>query len=321
MTARSSRRARGLQAALVSLLLTTATGAAAKPALIFTDSLDDAVVRVRPDGTGVQPLVTSGLTTPVDVAIDETAGRIYISDRSDQRIYRANADGSAIETILSGFRPQGIAIDSVDGKIYFTDRTANSVRRANLDGSAAETLVAGLGDPWGIALDLVADKIYWTDPENDTIQRADLDGSNVENVLALAPGNPVPNGIAVDPAEGRIYWSDLTSPFTISRADLDGTDSAVLVSGERGNDIALDPAGGFLYWANAQTGRLMRATLAGGDVTPILENLRAPLGIDFGDDGLAASARAVPAVPPFAIGLAAIVFTALAGRRLGGKRA
>ena len=75
----------------------------------------------------------------------------------NDKIQRANLDGSNVETLLTFENflrvPRGIALDVAGGKMYWTDATRDRIRRANLDGSSPEALVtSGLVNPQGIAL-------------------------------------------------------------------------------------------------------------------------------------------------------------------------
>lgn len=106
-------------------------------------------------------------------------------------------------------------------------------------------------------------KLYWPDTSFEKIQRANPDGSNVEDlILASAPG-----GVAIDPVGGRIYWTRQVVSPSIHRANLDGSNEEVIVSGavDAGGfpyHIALDLAGGWVYWTALSDG-IYRARLDG----------------------------------------------------------
>ena len=127
------------------------------------------------------------------------------------------------------------------GISHFSD--GGIIQRSNLDGSEVETLVAGLGDPEDITLDLVAGKMYWI--------------------------------------EGRVspeWWGDPDGK--ILRADLDGSNSEVLITGlERPVEIALDVVEGKLYWTDKQGGSIHRAALDSGNVEEVVTGLVRPVGI------------------------------------------
>jgi DNA-binding beta-propeller fold protein YncE len=109
------------------------------------------IQRANLDGTDVEDLVP-GSSFFEGIALDLTGNKIYWTDEFSAKIWRANLDGSATESIVSFGSPEGIAIDVVDGKMYWTDDEGGGILRANLDGSDISVLVTGLGGPGGIAL-------------------------------------------------------------------------------------------------------------------------------------------------------------------------
>ena len=111
----------------------------------------------------------------------------------ESEIWRANLDGSNIETLVTGLdnRLKSLALDVTEGKIYWTEifvsrfGSRSDIRRANVDGSNIETLItidntSGLR---GITLDVAGGKMYWT-RKSGKIQRANLDGSNIETLVS-----------------------------------------------------------------------------------------------------------------------------------------
>ena len=170
--------------------------------LYWTDSNRSAskIQRANLDGSGVEDLVTSGLTFPRGLALDVAGGKMYWANSGADKIQRANLNGSNVEDLVtSGLNsPTGIALDVAGGKMYWTDRGADKIQRANLNGSNVEDLVtSGLNSPTGIALDVAGGKMYWTDAGTNKVQRANLNGSNVEDRVTSANGLVDPSGVAV----------------------------------------------------------------------------------------------------------------------------
>ncbi|MEM1270286.1 MAG: starch-binding protein [Bacteroidota bacterium] len=225
------------------------------------------ISRVPAGGTGVQDLVTSGLSNAETSALDASAGKLYWTNRSNGKIQRANLDGSGVEDVLTGLsQPTGIALDPARGKLYWTARALNSkIQRANLDGTGIEDLVTAPSGAsyFAITLDLVNAKIYWTDFGLERIMRANLDGSDEETVVS-GNGIMTPFGIALDPIRERIYWSDL-SANTIRRVRYDGSNIEPLFSNLSGAEsIAFDQQRSQLYWVESGSDAVYRAqTLIG----------------------------------------------------------
>ena len=218
----------------------------------------------------IETLVDSGSALLDGIAVDDTKGKIYWTNDTANRIYRANWDGAEVETVVA--LPPGtlesVELDLVNEKLYWTDWGTNRIQRANLDGSNVQDLVTtGLVNPWGLALDLANGKMYWTDFGTDKIQRANLDGSQVENLVTSAD---FPRGIALDIASGKMYWTQDGAFKGIMRANLDGTHIEQLI--DAGNvqfvlDIAVNLEARQLYWVDDV--RIMSADLDGQNIEPV----------------------------------------------------
>ena len=239
------------------------------------------IQRAELDGSNVENLITTGLSAPMEVALDGAAGKMYWTDDGTDKIQRANLDGSQVEDLvttgLAG--PSGLALDVAAGQMYWTDVRTGKIQRAHLDGSGVEDLVTGLIDPRGLALDVAAGRMYWTDAGTDRIQRAHLDGSGVEDLVTS--GLRAPTALALDVAAGRMYWTDWSTD-RIQRANLDGSQVADLVtSGLRQPEgLALDPAAGKIYWTDSGSDRIRRADLDGSDVEDLVTTgLSGPTGL------------------------------------------
>ena len=202
------------------------------------------------------------------------AQQMYWTDVGSSRIQRANLDGSEVEDLVttSVILPVGIALDVPGGKMYWTEASPADfmIMRADLDGSNLELLVTGLTTPSGIALDTTAGKMYWTDIGTGRIQRANLDGTVLEDLVTLEAVTPV--GIALDPSHGKMYWTEGSpADFMILRADLDGANVELLVSGlVSPSGIALDVADDKMYWTDIGSGKIQRANLDGSEVEDLV---------------------------------------------------
>lgn len=237
-------------------------------------------------GSGVEDLVTVGVITPTDIALDPTRGKMYWTESSpaDFMILRANTDGTNVEFLVEGLsNPSGIAVDPDGAKIYWTDLGSGKIQRASLDGTGVEDLVtAGVQEPVDIALDLSHGKMYWTEasPGDYAVFRADLDGANKEGIVA-GLGTRL-SGIAVDPSGEKIYWTD-RSVGKIKRANLDGSEEEDLITAGTLEPvrIALDLSRGMMYWTEGSLADFMisRANLDGSGGEFLVTGLTSPSGI------------------------------------------
>jgi len=85
------------------------------------------------------------------------------------------------------------------------------------------------------------------------IRGINLDGTNLHELFPLAPAEWLPVGIAYDFAAGKVYWTNGNfTAGTIRRANLDGSQNELLLSGLRNpRGLAVDAVHGKLYWADA----------------------------------------------------------------------
>jgi hypothetical protein len=177
----------------------------------WTDVDNFSISRANLDGSGVEPIITTGLAFPSTIALDTVHGKLYWGDQTTEEIWRANLDGSGAELVMSTPINRGLAIDTVNGKIYWTtSRTATTgdVRRAELDGFNTEILINGSlvnFKPDIIAIDLARHRMFFSDSVTDTLRRADLDGGGIMPVYSSQLGEQ-PRGVAVDPANGDVYF-------------------------------------------------------------------------------------------------------------------
>ena len=104
----------------------------------------------------------SGLTRPIDLALDLGKGQMYWTDREDNTVYRAGLDipvGQTAatrkdrETLVRNLAtPIGMALDLGAGKLYYTEGANGSVGRANLDGTGKEALIPGRAGLFGTGI-------------------------------------------------------------------------------------------------------------------------------------------------------------------------
>lgn len=153
-------------------------------------------------------------------ALSATSARafIYWADTQQQRIGRANNDGSGIDNhfIATGVLPFAVAVDA--SHIYWVNQESNSIGRANIDGTGVDNnFITGVTKPTGLAVN--ASSIFWS-TIGGPIGRANINGSNKNTSFISGP--VLSCGVAVD--SGHLYWVDdaTGAPAYIGRASLDG---------------------------------------------------------------------------------------------------
>ena len=209
------------------------------------------------------------------------SGGILITDIGSDTIFRANNDGSNVQTVTTTAGNPVNAIIQND-QLYWSENLVPAIQRSNADGTGKTTLWTGVprvDTAENLAIDSLGRKLYWTDDLNDEIRTSNLDGSNVQTLIDVGPDNPF--DIALDLGAGKMYWTE-SSGINIRRADLDGTNQELLVNttGPVGTflGLALDLVNGKMYWTHRQSESIQRANLDGSLVETIVTGRDTPRG-------------------------------------------
>ena len=218
--------------------------------------------------------------------------KVYWADQTNNKIQRANLDGSNVEDVLTSAdgvnSPTGVLVDAENGKIYWSEFFAGNIRRANLDGTNIENLYSGLSSPAGMALDTANSKLYWTENPlflgTNRIRCANMNGGGaIQNLVTTGTNDPV--DMVLDLNAGKIYWTDGNSG-EIRRANLDGTNAVVFLSGlAKPQGLELDLGARMMYWVSdgIGTNKIQRANMDGPIVVQdlVTTGLDSPIGIEL----------------------------------------
>ena len=182
----------------------------------------------------------------------------WASWRGQDRIGRANLDGTGAQTLIPTSGACAVAVDA--SHVYWA--TNGALFRANLDGTGVQG-IPGASATCGVAVD--GSHIYWS--RWGGVGRANLDGSGVDDHF-IDLGNGITRGVAVDAS--HVYWGN-TDTAQVSRADIDGSHPvADFIQATNGvSGVAVDAND--IYWANYWAGggggtTIGRASLNGTDV-------------------------------------------------------
>jgi len=134
-------------------------------------------VRVYDSSGNLQTVFgTLGLDFPTDIALNETAGELYVSDYYNRRIRVFDLSGGWLRDIFAPlndqgdpvfYRPAGLGIDP-EGNLYVVDNALSCVAKINSQGDLLETIGYRDGQYWTGDLSIPVDaagygtKIYVT---------------------------------------------------------------------------------------------------------------------------------------------------------------
>lgn len=188
----------------------------------------ESIVKARLDHSEQEILLTSGLDSPEDLAVDWLTGNIYFSDNVMHHIAVCSNDGVHCMVLVSAdvHQPRGVALWPERGEIYWTDwGDKPAISRASMDGNDCSALVTNnIHWPNGIALDMHNKRIYWVDAKLSTMESARPDGTDRRILLDGILKHPY--GVAV--FEDRLYWSDWGTRSIHSCNKFTGKDHKVL---------------------------------------------------------------------------------------------
>ncbi len=249
--------------------------------LYTCDRSTDTIQRWDPV-SATSEVVLSGLSTPIDLVVDEEHCRLFWISDGDNAIRQAALDGTDVVTIVTSPEPRGLALDGKNHHLYYMDRALDVIRRHDLKTGTTITirqmgLIPDCYIPLSIALDVDGGSIYWTDPCQQTVNRVGLDGGNAQ---VLHVNQTDVRGLALDLVNGHLYW---VTAAAIRRSGLDGTGTVPLVDltalgAVNPNLIALDVPDDTLYWT--QLGSVQSADLSGAGVTAAVPT-PAPSGLSL----------------------------------------
>ncbi|KAK5648323.1 hypothetical protein RI129_003215 [Pyrocoelia pectoralis] len=189
----------------------------------------ESILRSLIDGSHKQILVSSGLDTPEDLAVDWITGNIYFTDAELKHIGVCTNDGMYCTVLVNRDiqNPRSIVLYPQKGIMYWTDWGKRpEIARAKMDGTDDISFVAnGIYWPNGLAIDIPNERLYWVDAKIMTVQSIKLDGTERRMILE----NVVKHPYALAVFGNQIYWSDWSSNTIESCDKFTGKNHNVLV--------------------------------------------------------------------------------------------
>lgn len=253
--------------------------------LYIADSANDRIQAFDFAGNLVKTVGSTGsglgrLSAPMGIAFDD-AGRMFVSDSGNDRVEVFAPDGSAIGawTFPSMAAPRGIAVAEQDGQeyVYIADQYAKRVIKAQPSADAVTAAdVADIGITGG---------------QGSTYSRfASVTGIRVDEdgYLWICGSHIAPSGSNAQPAP--VVERDDLNGTTLQTFFQDAGADRPAGSGDRQFAAPVDvafAADGTAYVADADNGRLVRISGAGGWLEPFggMPALAAPGGVALDGSG------------------------------------
>lgn len=189
----------------------------------------EAIERAQEDGSKRELLLTSGLASPEDIALDWLTGNIYFSDSGHMMIAVCSNDGFFCTMLIqdSLHKPRGIALLPQNGTMFYSDWGDKAmIGTASMDGKDKKVLIdKDIHWPNGLSIDWPNGRIYWVDAKLKKIESARLDGTQRVTVI----GDVLKHPFSIAVFNDRIYWSDWDTKSIQSCDKFSGKDRKTLV--------------------------------------------------------------------------------------------
>ncbi len=135
----------------------------------------------------INPLITSNIIGPFNLAIDWLTDKIYIAQKSTSRIDAFTNDGLNRTNILASnlFAPTSICVDVTQSYMFVADAGNQmnvkmqpaKIERVSMDGTNRRVIVKDkLLEPTSLTLDTLKQRIYWVDKKYDHLETCDYFG-------------------------------------------------------------------------------------------------------------------------------------------------
>ncbi|XP_032691228.1 vitellogenin receptor-like isoform X2 [Odontomachus brunneus] len=179
-----------------------------------------------------EAIVTVGLDTLSDIAIDWITGNIYFTDIGHTHIGICDNSGTNCtilideQTGLIDEHPTALALLPTNGVMYWSDWGFNGhIAMAGMDGTNNRFFVTeNITWPKSVTIDYPNNRLYWVDAKRAVVESIRLDGTDRRIVLNEFIQHPF--SLAV--FENKLYWSDWTEKTIQSCNKFTGKDWKII---------------------------------------------------------------------------------------------
>ena len=117
-------------------------------------------------------VVTSNLTSPVDIALDPTMGIMFITDNN--RVVRANMDGTHLRPLVEDavYKASGLSVDLIAKRVYWSDILLDYIETTDYNGKSRQQIIRGPQYvPAPSRITTFERTIFWTDSSKQGVFR------------------------------------------------------------------------------------------------------------------------------------------------------
>lgn len=189
------------------------------------------------DGSANQYVVSVGVETAEDLALDWIGRHIYFTDSGRKHVVACDVHGTLCTVVVSGQldKPRAVAVYPEERLLFWSDwGNRPFIGSAGMDGSRRKDIITkDIVWPNGLAVDDSIQRIFWSDAKLNRIESSRLDGTD-RVVLPVTVSHPY----AIDVFEDSIYWCDPVAHEVQSCDKFTGKNTKVLMK-----EASFTPAG------------------------------------------------------------------------------
>ena len=147
--------------------------------LYVVDSLGQKVNLFDMEGLYTAIVVSSNLTSPVDIALDPIMGVMFITDNN--RVIRANMDGTHLVPLVEDavYKASGLSLDLATRRVFWSDILLDYIETVDYKGQNRHQIIRGpVNVPAPTRISAFERSIYWTDGSKQGVFSVDkFDGA------------------------------------------------------------------------------------------------------------------------------------------------
>ncbi|XP_075155675.1 low-density lipoprotein receptor-related protein megalin [Haematobia irritans] len=115
----------------------------------------------------------SNLTGPADLALDPTAGLMFVADGG--QVLKAHMDGTHARSIVSeaAYKASGVTVDIISKRVFWCDSLLDYIETVDYEGNHRVMVLRGQQVPSPSRLALFENRIFWTDATKQGIMSVD----------------------------------------------------------------------------------------------------------------------------------------------------